>query len=96
METQPTKASRAKPPQRAKNPITTTSTATLTEPADLLREIAIDKQKIKQLNGAKARIKSAINTVEKRIGINQAVLLEPYEPTTPLPEVETFKQLELF
>lgn len=63
---------------------------------ELLREIAKDKQKIRQLNTAKSRIDKAIKGIRAKVDENETLVYQQYEPTEPIPAEETLKQLELF
>ncbi|VDR34763.1 Uncharacterised protein [Alistipes sp. cv1] len=63
---------------------------------ELLREIAKDKQKIRQLNTAKSRIDKAIKAIRVKVDENETLVYQQYEPTEPIQAEETLKQLELF
>ena len=64
--------------------------------AELLREIAKDKKKIRQLNTAKSRIDKAIKAIRAKVDENETLVYQQYEPTEPIQAEETLKQLELF
>ena len=64
--------------------------------AELLREIAKDKQKIRQLNTAKSRISKAIKAIRTQIDERESIIYKQYEPIEPIQAEETLKQLELF
>lgn len=66
------------------------------DPAELLREIAKDKQKIRQLNTAKSRIDKAIKAIRVKVDENETLVYQHYEPAEPIQAEETLKQLELF
>lgn len=61
----------------------------------LLREIATDKSKIKQLNKVKSRLDKSIKDIKSRISANEITIFEPYEQDTPEPTTDTLKQLEI-
>ena len=63
---------------------------------ELLREIAKDKQKIRQLNTAKSRIDKAIKAIRVKVDENETLVYQQYEPIEPIQAEETLKQLELF
>lgn len=63
---------------------------------ELLREIARNKQKIRQLNTAKSRIDKAIKAIRVKVDENETLVYKQYEPTEPIQAEETLKQLELF
>lgn len=64
--------------------------------AELLREIAKDKQKIRQLSTAKSRIDKAIRAINVKIDENETLVYQQYEPAEPIQAEDTLKQLELF
>lgn len=64
--------------------------------AELLREIAKDKQRIRQLNTAKSRIDKAIKAIRTKVDENETQVYQQYEPTEPIQPEETLKQFELF
>lgn len=66
------------------------------EQTDLLRTIATDKHRIKELNEARSRISRAIKAVKAKITENETAVYQPYEPTESQPTEEMFRQLELF
>ena len=47
--------------------------------AELLREIAKDKQKIRQLNTAKSRIDKAIKAIRAKVDENETLVYQQYE-----------------
>lgn len=63
---------------------------------DLLRAIAMDKRKIRDLNAARSRIDTAIKAIRVKITENETAVYQPYEPTESQPTEEMFRQLELF
>lgn len=82
-----TKNKRAQPPAEAQPP---------TDQVALLRTIATDKRKIKDLNAARGRLDTAIKAIRVRITENETAVYQPYEPTESQPTEEMFRQLELF
>lgn len=66
------------------------------EQTDLLRAIATDKRKIRDLNAARNRIDTAIKAIRVKITENEIAVYQPYEPTESQPTEEMFRQLELF
>lgn len=66
------------------------------EHIDLLRAIATDKRKIRDLNAARSRIDTAIKAIRVKITENETAVYQPYEPTESQPTEEMFRQLELF
>lgn len=82
-----TKNKRAQPPTEAQPP---------TDQVELLRSIATDKRKIRDLNAARSRIDTAIKAIRVKITENETAVYQPYEPTESQPTEEMFRQLELF
>lgn len=62
---------------------------------DLLREIATDKSKIKQLNGVKKRLDKSIGELRSKVNENEKIIFAPYESQEPPTAEDKAKQFEL-